>query len=168
MPGMFSHALESVKTLQQMEAFLQRMIQMFDNVHKNEVVEHIGQTGDDCSGYSTWSHQKSSSKPPSGIQIQLILEDDSNEDERQTLNIGSSTTLKYYSEKQGVSLVSPRFPYDGKTLFLSIVGNRTQGELNICDQNVITVCGTNNVSQETSNSSSTKKNRPTHKEAKTQ
>jgi len=153
---LFSHVLDSVKTPQAMEAFLQRMIRMFDNVHKNDVVEHVGQTGDNCSGHSTRRHQKPSSKTSSGTQIQLILVDDSNEDERQTLNIGSSTTLKTlfndYAEKRGVSLRSLRFVYDNKTLFLSSVGNKTPDELNMGDQDVITVRGTNNVSQETSNS----------------
>jgi len=78
-----------------------------------------------------------------GTQMQLMLVDDKKENEPHSFNIRSSTTLKAlfneYAEKRGVSLRSLRFSYGGKTLFLSSAGNKTPEELNMEDQDVISV-----------------------------
>ena len=133
------------------------MMESFVKTRSNHVKEYVSQIGDDWSDYSSSSHQKPSSKPSTGAQIQIILVGDTNEEERHSFSIGSSTTLKTlfndYAEKRGVSLRSLRFSYGGKSLFLSTVGNRTPDELNIRDQDIITVHDTN-VSQEASSSSS--------------
>jgi len=102
--------------------------------------------------------QASSKTSDDGIQIRLILVDDSDRDQRYSLDIGSSTTLKTlfndYSKKRGVSLRSLQFSYHGKTLFLSSVGNKTSSELNIHDQDVINVKNNTIAPQELSNSGS--------------
>merc|ERR1712086_999562 len=85
--------------------------------------------------------------------IQLVLADGSTEDE--TFDIPVSVTLKSffneYAEKRGVSLRSLRFSYNGTTMFLSSVGNKSPEELKMQDHDVITVHDTsNNATQEVS------------------
>jgi len=114
---------------------------------------------------------KKSSPKSDGKEIQLILVDDTNTEEPHILNIGLSTTLKTlfndYADKQGVSLRSLRFSKNGKTLFLSNIGNKTPDELHMEDQDVITVCNTNNnVSGGSGSSNPTKKHELTPKQPK--
>jgi len=177
---LFSRGFYSVRTPPLMEAYLQKglpkeyqhMMASFVNISSpGNVMEYVGQIGDDWSGSSPRSHHKpSSKKTPDETQIQLILVDDTNEDERHSFDIGSSTTLKSlfndYAEKRGVSLRSLRFSYGGKTLFLSSVGNKSPDELNMQDQDVISVHDTNNASQETSTSRSNQTNKSTPEKAK--
>lgn len=163
---LFRHA-ETVKTPQATKSFLRRMLRMFCDSSKKAVVNHVCQTGD---GRAVAGHLKSSTKPSEEKQIRLILEDDnSNAETRHVLNIGSSTTLKTlfndYAEKRGVSLRSLRFSYKGETLFLSSTGNRTPDELNMIDQDVITVRNME-VSQELNSTIPKKKKKQTAKQAK--
>eukprot|EP00584_Thalassiosira_punctigera_P003793 CAMPEP_0172538824 /NCGR_PEP_ID=MMETSP1067-20121228/10140_1 /TAXON_ID=265564 ORGANISM="Thalassiosira punctigera, Strain Tpunct2005C2" /NCGR_SAMPLE_ID=MMETSP1067 /ASSEMBLY_ACC=CAM_ASM_000444 /LENGTH=480 /DNA_ID=CAMNT_0013324399 /DNA_START=123 /DNA_END=1564 /DNA_ORIENTATION=+ len=145
----FGHAFHSVKTPVAMEELL-----------KGGVGKFVGQIANDC-GYSTERKRNSSSEASPGSQIQLVIADDARTDERQTLNIGSSTTLKTlfneYSEKRGVSLRSLRFTHGGKTLFLSNAGKRTPDELDMKDGDVINVCDANHLARETSGGGGTKK-----------
>mmetsp|Transcript_9005 Transcript_9005/g.15672 ORF Transcript_9005/g.15672 Transcript_9005/m.15672 type:complete len:519 (+) Transcript_9005:81-1637(+) len=104
------------------------------------------QLGNDFS-HASKSSQRAPSQVSAGKEIKLIIVDGSHEDERHSVNIGSSTTLKTlfndYAEKRGVSLRSLRFSYAGKTLFLSSVSNKTPEELNMHDQDVIYAHNTN-------------------------
>lgn len=149
---LFSKGFYAVRCPQSMEQYLQKGLpeeyqHMMDSFVKisdpQHVMNYVGQIGDDWSGTSPKSHQKPSSKVSGGAQIQLILVDGANKDERNIFDIGSSTTLKVlfndYAKKRGVSLRLLRFSYDGKTLFLSSVGNKTPDELRMRDQDVITV-----------------------------
>ena len=146
----------------------------------DNVMNVVGSIGADWSGTSSpkrKSQQRSSSKISDDTKIQIILVDDTNEDERHCLDIGSSTTLKTvfneYAEKRSVSLRSLRFSYAGKTLFLSSVGNRTPEEMQMRDQDVISVHDTNkpssqesssngNANNQTNKSSSPKKSKYQH------
>ena len=143
----------------------------------DNVMNVVGSIGADWSGTSSpkrKSQQRSSSKISDDTKIQIILVDDTNEDERHSFDIGSSTTLKTvfneYAEKRSVSLRSLRFSYAGKTLFLSSVGNRTPEEMQMRDQDVISVHDTdtnasssqessNNTTNQTNKSSSSKKSK---------
>ena len=123
----------------------QHTMTSFVNIASQEnIMRYVGQIGDDWGGSSQAKcHHKSSSKTSDDSQIQLIVVDDANDDEQHSFDIGLSTTLKKlfndYAEKRGVSLRSLRFSYDGKTLFLSSVGNKSPNELNMRDLDVITV-----------------------------
>lgn len=105
--------------------------------YRTTIKEFASEKGDD-NGYYKRRREKSS-----GTQIQLILVDGLL---THFLNIGSSTTLRTlfndYAEKRGISLRSLRFTYDEKTLFLSSIGNTTPDELNMVNQDVITVHNT--------------------------
>ena len=126
MVPLFSRGLNCIRTRQTMEAYLcsppteyQKMILSTSN--KNSI-EYVGQIEDD------WSGSPSSSKIPEGTQIQLILVNDPNKDERHSFDIGSTTTLKclfnHYASKRGVSLRSQRFSYHGKVcLIYSLIFN---------------------------------------------
>lgn len=153
---LFSHALNLAKTPEAMEKLLQRMIRMFHNSSQKQVIAAVGNPKK--------RNQSPPSKPATESIVQLILVDTINTDDRQTLNIGSSTTLKtlfnHYAEKRGVSLRSLRFSYGGQTLFLSNAGNRTPDQLKMKDQDVITVSDTNDTSQSTDCGSSPKKKKP--------
>jgi DNA-nicking Smr family endonuclease len=142
------------------------MMSSFVHISTPEKVNHyVAQIGDDWSSSSPpKSRQRSNSKTSEGEAIQLILVDGANEDERSSFDITSSTTLKKvfneYAEDRGVSLRSLRFSYQGKTLFLSSVGNKTPDELNMSDQDVITAYDTT-ASEDGSDSDS----KPTNKSA---
>ncbi|KAL7529077.1 hypothetical protein ACHAXR_002789, partial [Thalassiosira sp. AJA248-18] len=102
-----------------------------------------------------WKPSSNPSKPVVvDTQIQLILVDGTNGDQRHSFDIGSSINLKTvfndYAEKRCVSLRSLRFSYRGKTLFLSSVGNKTPNELQMKDQDVINVHDTNAPQEATS------------------
>ena len=94
---------------------------------------YIGKICDDCNSYSSLKCQKPSSKTIDGIELQLVLVDDTNGVQCSCCNIRSSSTLKIlfnsYAEQQGISLRSLRLSHKGKTLFLSSVGNKTPDEL---------------------------------------
>jgi hypothetical protein len=129
-------------------------------------MNYVGSIGADWSGSgsSPKSQQRSPSKTSDGTNIQIILVDDTNEDECHSFDIGSSTTLKTvfneYAEKRSVSLRSLRFSYAGKTLFLSTIGNRTPEEMQMRDRDVISVHDTNtSSSQESSNNTSNETNK---------
>ena len=143
----------------------QHMMNSFTNISSpDNIMNYVGSIGDDWSGSSSpKSQQRSSSKTSDGTKIQLILVDDTNEDERHSFDIGSSTTLKTvfneYAEKRSVSLRSLRFSYAGKTLFLSTIGNRTPEEMQMRDQDVISVHDNTSSSQESSNNTSNETNK---------
>eukprot|EP00584_Thalassiosira_punctigera_P007328 CAMPEP_0172539702 /NCGR_PEP_ID=MMETSP1067-20121228/10851_1 /TAXON_ID=265564 ORGANISM="Thalassiosira punctigera, Strain Tpunct2005C2" /NCGR_SAMPLE_ID=MMETSP1067 /ASSEMBLY_ACC=CAM_ASM_000444 /LENGTH=510 /DNA_ID=CAMNT_0013325427 /DNA_START=288 /DNA_END=1817 /DNA_ORIENTATION=+ len=176
---LFSRGFYSVRTPPTMEAYLQRglpkeyqhMMASFVNISSpDNVMQYVGQIGDDWSGTSpAKSHHKASSKSSDDPQIQLILVDDANEDKKQSFDIGSSTTLKTlfndYADKRGVSLRSLRFSYNGKTLFLSSVGNKSPDELHMRDLDVIIVHDTN-IDKETSVGNSRQTNQRTTKKSK--
>ena len=92
------------------------MMTSFANLSsKKQVMGYTDQISDDWKGTSSASrngHDRSSSNS-NGTQIKLFLVDDANEDERQSFDIGSSTTLKAlfndYANKHGISLRSLRF-----------------------------------------------------------
>jgi len=134
------------------------------------VMQYVDEIGDGWRDSSTRRRQKPSSKTSTETQIQLIIVGDTNEGERHSFIIGSSTTLKTlfndYAEKRGDSLRSLRFSYGGKTLFLSSVGNKTPDELNMQDQDVIIVHGTN-ASPEKNRGSTNDKNTLAPKKVKT-
>ena len=136
------------------------------------MMNYVGQIGDDWSGNSSFNQKRTPKTPPAETQIQLILVCDANKDVRHVLSIGSSTTLKTlfndYAKERGDSLRTLRFSYRGSTLFLSSVGKKTPNQLNMRDQDVITVHGTG-ASQETDKGGtvSIRKNTRAHMEAKT-
>ena len=120
---LFSQGLNSIRTLQTMEAFLQniehtvpslginicsphRIMMEYDISYTDNMIEYVGQIWDDWSGSSPRSHQKLSAKILNDTQIQLILVDDTNNDELRSFDIGPSSTLKSlfndYAEKRGV------------------------------------------------------------------
>jgi len=157
----FSHAFSSVRTPEMMETYLEKKIRnRYHSSHNKEVADFVK--------YFTNSNQKPASEMSEGEQIQLILADDASTEE-QILSIRSSTTLKTlfndYAEKRGVSLRSLRFSYDGKTLFLSAVSKRTPDELNMKDQDIITVSDATCFSQENRIGRSQKKKDPKQKKA---
>jgi len=120
----------------------QHMMASFVNISSpDNVMNYVGQIGDDWSSSTPKTYQKPTSKTSNGEQIQLILVDAINENEQHSFDIGSSTTLKTlfndYAEKRGISLRSLRFSYNGKTLFLSSAGNKTPDEMNMRDEDVI-------------------------------
>jgi len=170
---LFTRGLDSTRTKQTMEAYLrkappeehQHLIRSFSDVSPPlNLNEYVDQIGDDWSGSSP-------SKVLEGTKILLTLVDDTNENDRHSFHIGSSTTLKSlfiaYAQKRGVSLRLLRFSYDGNTLFLSSAGNKTPDELNFQDQDVITVHDTSNTSQETCSNESNQANKSNRKKAKT-
>mmetsp|Transcript_46707 Transcript_46707/g.98132 ORF Transcript_46707/g.98132 Transcript_46707/m.98132 type:complete len:413 (+) Transcript_46707:659-1897(+) len=126
--------------------------------------------------------KKALSKTTGGTQIKLILADDTDRDEQQTFNIGSSATLKTlfndYADKRRVSLRSLRFSYHGETLFLSNAGRKTPEELHMHDQDIISVHDTSasqeascscspNTSQQASSTHTRQRNEPPRKKRKT-
>eukprot|EP00584_Thalassiosira_punctigera_P025299 CAMPEP_0172576730 /NCGR_PEP_ID=MMETSP1067-20121228/137872_1 /TAXON_ID=265564 ORGANISM="Thalassiosira punctigera, Strain Tpunct2005C2" /NCGR_SAMPLE_ID=MMETSP1067 /ASSEMBLY_ACC=CAM_ASM_000444 /LENGTH=310 /DNA_ID=CAMNT_0013369407 /DNA_START=1068 /DNA_END=1997 /DNA_ORIENTATION=- len=144
-----------------MEELLERLICEFHHNSPREVMENTG--------YDSYNQRKTSSEmSPASKHMQLIIVDNVNTEERQTLNIGSLTTLRTlfneYAEKRGVSLRSLLFSYNGKTLFLSSAGKRTPDELIMKDQDVITVCDTNDLAQKMSSSSATKEKKAVPKQ----
>ena len=90
------------------------------------------------------SQQGGTEKDPTSNsqEIEVILID-SDTDERKSLKIGSTSTLKAlfnkYAEERGVSLRSLRFSYDDKNLFLSSLGSKTPNDLGIKDSDWIMV-----------------------------
>ena len=169
------HAIRSPETM--MEYLKKGLPDEYARRSADNAKNYVGSIGADwCGTSSPKSQQRSSSKTSDGTKIQIILVDDTNEDERHSFDIGSSTTLKTvfneYAEKRSVSLRSLRFSYAGKTLFLSSVGNRTPEEMQMRDQDVISVHDTNkpssqesssngNANNQTNKSSSPKKSKPT-------
>lgn len=171
---LFSKGYYAIRSLDTMVEYLknclpdeyQHMMNSFTNISSpDNIMNYVGSIGADWSGSSSpKSQQRSSSKTSDSIKIKIILVDDTNEDERHSFDIGSSTTLKTvfneYAEKRSVSLRSLRFSYAGKTLFLSTVGNRTPEEMQMRDRDVINVHDTNtSSSQESSNNSSNETNK---------
>lgn len=112
---------------------------------------------------SSWG-EGSNDKDPAGDseEIEVILID-SDSDERKTLKIGSSSTLKalfnQYAEERGVSLRSLRFSYDDKTLFLSSIGQKTPNELGIKNSDMIVVTEQKQEAPATTSSTKSKANR---------
>lgn len=132
-----------------------QMMTSFANLSsKKNVMGYIDQISDDWSSTSKSGHRSSDNN---GTQIKLILVDDSNEDERHSFDIGSSTTLKAlfndYADKRGISLRSLRFSYADKMLFLSSAGHKTPEELGMQDQDIVKVHDTS-VPQESRDSDS--------------
>ena len=121
----------------------------------NNRMTYVDQIGDDW-GETSSASKKSACKSSAGSQIELFLHDDAKEEERHGYSIDSGTTLKTlfndYAEKRGISLRLLRFSYDGTTLFLSSVGNKTPDELSMIDQDVIFVHDTSAVEEQAINS----------------
>ena len=176
------HAMRSPETM--MEYIKKGLPDEYARRSADNAKNYVGSIGADWCGTSSpkrKSQQRSSSKISDDTKIQIILVDDTNEDERHTFDIGSSTTLKTvfneYAEKRSVSLRSLRFSYAGKTLFLSTVGNRTPEEMQMRDQDVIRVHdintnasssqeSSNNTTNQTNKSSSSKKSKSSKSSSK--
>ena len=127
----------------------QNMMSKFSSLTTNDNrTKFSDQIGDDWCGTSPAS-KKSTRKSSTGSHIELFLQDDVKEEERHGFSIDSGTTLKTlfndYADKRGISLRSLRFSYNGKTLFLSSIGNKTPDELSMRDQDVISVHDTSAV-----------------------
>ena len=150
------------------------MMTSFVNISSpDHVMHYVDQIGDDWSNNRSHHHHKPTpNKSPEGTQLQIILVNDRDQDDRHPLDIGSSTSLKTlftdYAEKRGVSLRSLRFSYEGKTLFLSSVSNKTPDEMNMRDQDIITVHDTTTTQEPSdANSQATKSpKKPTTKKSK--
>jgi len=182
----FVRGLRSIQTPGMMESFIQsylpkeytHMMTSFANMSsRKHVMGYIDQISNDWNGPSSalknGHHRTSPAKD--GIQIKLVLVDDTNEDERYSLDIGSSTSLKAlfndYADKRDISLRSLRFSYEGKSLFLSSAGHKTPEELGMRDQDVIMVHDTSKLKQSsdddsTSKQSLTSKNTKANKRSK--
>ena len=117
--------------------------------NKNNRMKYCDQVGDEWGGTSPASKKSPSKSSTGSSPIELFLQDDAKEEQRHGLSIDSGTTLKTlfngYADKRGISLRSFRFSYNGKTLFLSSVGNKTPDELSMGDQDVISVHDTSAV-----------------------
>ena len=155
------------------------------STQSRNVMNYVDQIGDDWSGSSSTRTPRtpSSESPSAETQMQIIM-CDANKDERLTLSIGSSTTLKTafknYAIERGDSLRSLRFSHRGKALFLSSAGNQTPEQLNMMSGDIITVRGmsphqeSDNGADDTSNQQSTRlpekvkniKNRTEHRRSK--
>ena len=177
---LFSNGYHAIRSPETMMKYLKKGLpDEYARRSADNAKNYVGSIGADWCGTSSpkrKSQQRSSSKTSDGTKIQIILVDDTNEDERHSFDIGSSTTLKTvfneYAEKRSVSLRSLRFSYAGKTLFLSSVGNRTPEEMQMRDQDVIRVHdintnasssqeSSNNTTNQTNKSSSPKKSKST-------
>jgi DNA-nicking Smr family endonuclease len=107
---------------------------------------------------SSWGDQGADKDPASDSEeIEVILVD-SDSDERKTLTIRSTSTLKalfnQYADERGVSLRSLRFSYDDKTLFLSSIGQKTPNDLGIKSRDMIVVTEQKQEAPESTNSKS--------------
>ena len=130
-----------------------QILQSLAKTQPDHVIDKFRNIGasSNSSGRNSQRNTKLSPKDDSTeTQLQLFLspaENINSDFGRHSFNIGSSTTLKRlfneYAEKRSVSLRTLRFSFNGKTLFLSAIGNKTPDEMNMKDQDVITVYDTN-------------------------
>lgn len=93
-------------------------------------------------------------------KISIRLHDEESNDVR-TMKIGFTSTLKTlfneYAEERGLSLRAFRFSYEGRTLFLSSVGNKTPEQMGMNEGSVFVVTYTNGLSEEPTKSTSSPK-----------
>lgn len=103
-------------------------------------VDYISSSWGEGGGIGGSSPDKDPACETEEIEVVLV---DCDSDERKTLKIGTTSTLKAlfnrYAEERGVSLRSLRFSYDDKTLFLSSVGQKTPNDLGMKNQDFIVV-----------------------------
>jgi DNA-nicking Smr family endonuclease len=129
-----------------------QMMTSFANLSsKTHVNQYCSQIGEDWATGSSTMKRKNNSRSTTrqassnvdAQQIKITLVDDTNEAERQTFDIGSSTTLKSlfndYAEKRGISLRQLRFSFNGSMLFLSSAGHKTPEEMGMHDEDFIMV-----------------------------
>ncbi|KAL7534894.1 hypothetical protein ACHAWF_004981 [Thalassiosira exigua] len=168
----FSEGMVSVDTRELMKQYLERKVPKSTGICSppaNDVMKVVNKVGDGWNGRGKKNHQKSPPEKSQEARIELVLVDDSIKDGRQTISIGASTTLKTlfndYAVKRGVSLRSLRFSYNGRSLFLSAVGNKTPEELNMHDQDVLTVNGTVDVSAESNTNKPRRRNNASHRKS---
>jgi len=167
----FARGLRSIQSPEMMKSFIQsympkeytHMMTSFANMtSRKHFTSYIDQISNDWNGTSSASGNRHHRTSPAnnGTQIKLIIDDDTNEDEGHSLDIGSATTLKAlfndYADKRGISLRSLRFSYEGKSLFLSSAGHKTPEELGMQDQDVIMVHDTSKLEQSIDNDNSSK------------
>ena len=105
---------------------------------------YCDQIADDWGLSSPKSHKKrtaSNTTDEEGETLEIIFVDGS---DRRTFRIGSTTLLKTifdeYGEQCGMSLRSLRFTWNGNTVFLSSIKNKTPNEMKMSDKDEITVC----------------------------
>lgn len=131
---------------------------------------YVDQISDDWKGTPSKNTRRSPSPSDDEAQIKISLEDDTDENERHSFDIGSSTTLKAlfndYADKRGVSLRSLRFSYASNTLFLSSAGHKTPEELGMQDQDVIMVHDTSKSQESDSSSSQSSSSKSARKKTK--
>ncbi|KAL3804024.1 hypothetical protein HJC23_006415 [Cyclotella cryptica] len=124
-------------------------------------VDYISSSWGDGGGIGGNSPDKDPACDTEKIEVVLV---DSDSDERRTLKIGTTSTLKAlfnkYADERGVSLRSLRFSYDDKTLFLSLVGQKTPNDLGMKNLDVIVVAkNEQEAAATTGNSTKSKANR---------
>jgi len=122
------------------------MMTSFANLSsKKHVNQYINQIGDDWQSgkRSSRNSRIRSASDADDRQIKITFVDDVDEEERQSFDIGSQTTLKSlfndYAERRCVSLRLLRFSYSGSTLFLSSAGHKTPEDLGIENGDEISV-----------------------------
>lgn len=123
-----------------------QMMTSFANLSsKKHVNQYINQIGDDWQSgkRSSRNSRIRSASDADDRQIKITFVDDVDEEERQSFDIGSQTTLKSlfndYADRRGVSLRLLRFSYSGSTLFLSSAGHKTPEDLGIENGDEISV-----------------------------
>jgi len=155
-----ARGIEAIKTRDKMDSYIHAKIPAGYNYMTSLFEERfpIDQISDEWNETSTSPSLKkghSETLSNKGAQISLILIDDANREDRHSLDIGSSTSLKTlfnkYAGIRGSSLRSLRFSYTGKYLFLSSVGHKTPEELGMKDQDLIMVYDTSKVEQSNDN-----------------
>jgi len=160
----FARGIEAINTRDKMDSYLRTKIPVGYNYitslfEKKFPIDQISdQISDDWNDTSTSSALKKGyprTLSNNGTRINLILIDDENREDRHSLDIGSSTSLKTlfneYANIRGSSLRSLRFSYTGKYIFLSSVGHKTPEELGMKDQDLIMVYDTSKVQQSNDN-----------------
>src|SRR5210317_2433895 len=103
---LFSEGYHAIQSPETMVKYIKKglpdeyhhIMNRYENISdRDNVMNVVGSIGADWSGTSIpkrKSHQRSSSKTSNGTKIQIILIDDTNEDERHSFDIESTTTLK--------------------------------------------------------------------------
>jgi len=150
----FFRGCTSIQTPDTMKRYIERylpkeytqMMTSFANLSsKKHVNQYINQIGDDWQSGKSRSSRNSRTRSTSDAddrQIKITFVDDVDEEERQSFDIGSQTTLKSlfndYAERRCVSLRLLRFSYSG-TLFLSCAGHKTPEDLGIENGDEISV-----------------------------
>jgi len=158
----FARGVASIHSAELMESYISvnfpAVFNGRDRLSTFQIKSSIDQISHEWHDTSTSSALKNGHRrtlPNNGKQISLILLDNANEEDRHSLDIGSSTTLKVlfneYAEIRGSSLRTLRFSYAGKYLFLSSVGHKTPEELGMKNQDLIMVHDTSKLQQPSDN-----------------